>query len=84
MIFGTFTDNLTSHFGQIGKMGDAEVTASQWRLVEVGRVALLSSGPYSGKICAIVQIIDHKRVRFFDTSPTHGGFAGTRGSIIRS
>ena len=44
-------------------MGDAEVKTSQWRLVEVGRVALFSSGPYAGKLAAIVEIIDHKRVR---------------------
>ena len=44
-------------------MGDADVTASQWRNVEVGRVALFSAGPNAGKLAAIVQIIDHKRVR---------------------
>jgi large subunit ribosomal protein L14e len=43
-------------------MGDAEVTASQWKYVEVGRVALFSAGPHAGKLAAIVQIIDHKRV----------------------
>lgn len=43
-------------------MGDAEVTASSWKLVEVGRVALFSAGPYAGRLAAIVQIIDHKRV----------------------
>ncbi|KAJ9623130.1 hypothetical protein H2203_006066 [Taxawa tesnikishii (nom. ined.)] len=42
-------------------MGDADVTASKWRLVEVGRVVLFSSGPYAGKLAAIVEIIDHKR-----------------------
>ena len=44
-------------------MGDADVTASSWKLVEVGRVALFSAGTYAGKLAAIVQIIDHKRVR---------------------
>lgn len=44
-------------------MGDAEVTASSWKLVEVGRVALFSNGPYAGRLAAIIQIIDHKRVR---------------------
>ena len=43
-------------------MGDAEVTASQWKYVEVGRVALFSAGPHAGRLAAIVQIIDHKRV----------------------
>nr|POE59147.1 60s ribosomal protein l14-a [Quercus suber] len=43
-------------------MGDAEVTASNWRLVEVGRVGIFAKGQFEGKIVAIVQIIDHKRV----------------------
>lgn len=46
-------------------MGDADVTASSWKLVEVGRVALFSAGPYAGRLAVIVQIIDHKRVRQF-------------------
>ena len=44
-------------------MGDAEITASSWKLVEVGRVVLLSAGPYSNRLAVIVEIIDHKRVR---------------------
>lgn len=51
-----------------GKMGDAEITASQWKNVEVGRVALFSDGPYEGRLAAIVQIIDHKRVRLASTT----------------
>lgn len=43
-------------------MGDAEVTANNWKLVEVGRVAIFRKGQYNGKLAAIVQIIDHKRV----------------------
>ncbi|CAZ86653.1 unnamed protein product [Tuber melanosporum] len=39
-----------------------DVKTTQWRLVEVGRVVLLSKGPYSGKLATIVEIIDHKRV----------------------
>ena len=44
------------------KMGDADVTASSWKHVEVGRVVLFSTGLYAGRIAAIVEIIDHKRV----------------------
>ena len=44
-------------------MGDAEVKTSQWRLVEVGRVVLFTTGPYVNKLATIVEIIDHKRVR---------------------
>jgi len=43
-------------------MGDAEIKASSWRLVEVGRVCLIHGGPSDGKLAAIVEIIDHKRV----------------------
>jgi len=32
------------------------------RLVEVGRVVLLSNGPSAGKLATIVEIVDHKRV----------------------
>lgn len=45
------------------KMGDVQIIANKWRLVEVGRVVLFSTGPYAGRIAAIVEIIDHKRVR---------------------
>ncbi|KAK9480800.1 ribosomal protein L14-domain-containing protein [Lipomyces japonicus] len=38
------------------------IKAAQWRLVEVGRVALVAKGPDAGKLVAIVEIIDHKRV----------------------
>ncbi|KAF2135680.1 uncharacterized protein K452DRAFT_293031 [Aplosporella prunicola CBS 121167] len=43
-------------------MGDAEVKTSAWRLVEVGRVVLFATGEYEGRLAAIVEIIDHKRV----------------------
>ena len=33
------------------------------RLVELGRVVLINDGPSAGKLAAIVEIIDHKRVR---------------------
>lgn len=44
-------------------MADIDVKIAQWKLVEVGRVLLIRSGPYTGKLAAIVEIIDHKRVR---------------------
>ncbi|MCJ1364521.1 hypothetical protein MMC16_003632 [Acarospora aff. strigata] len=43
-------------------MADIDIKASQWRLVEVGRVVLFVMGPYTGKLATIVEIIDHKRV----------------------
>lgn len=45
------------------EMGDAEITTSAWRLVEVGRVVLFNEGQYEGRLATIVEIIDHKRVR---------------------
>lgn len=45
------------------KMGDATIIGSKWRLVEVGRVVLLQTGPSAGRLAAIIEIIDHKRVR---------------------
>lgn len=44
-------------------MGEADVKASTWRLVEVGRVVLFGTGPFAGRLAAISEIIDHKRVR---------------------
>ncbi|GAQ40940.1 ER to Golgi transport protein Yif1 [Aspergillus niger] len=43
-------------------MADIDVQVAQWKLVEVGRVVLIRSGPYTGKLAAIVEIVDHKRV----------------------
>ncbi|KAK7202984.1 60S ribosomal protein L14 [Myxozyma melibiosi] len=43
----------------------AEVTSvqgPQWRLVEVGRIVLVSKGAAAGKLATIVEIIDHKRI----------------------
>ncbi|KAI9817493.1 MAG: hypothetical protein M1827_001103 [Pycnora praestabilis] len=42
-------------------MGDAEIKASQWRVVEVGRVVLFTGGPFKDRLATIVEIIDHKR-----------------------
>jgi len=42
-------------------MGDAEIKASTWRLVEVGRIVLIQGGVDDGKLAAIIEIIDHKR-----------------------
>ncbi|OAA72098.1 ribosomal protein L14 [Cordyceps fumosorosea ARSEF 2679] len=50
-------------------MGDAVIEGSNWRLVEVGRVVLITSDhPFTGRIAAIVEIIDHKRVLVEGTS----------------
>ena len=44
-------------------MGEALIEGSNWRLVEVGRVVVINGDhPYDGRLAAIVEIIDHKRV----------------------
>ncbi|KAI1843695.1 hypothetical protein JX265_008478 [Neoarthrinium moseri] len=44
-------------------MGEASIVASNWRLVEVGRIVLLQgASSYAGRLATIVEIIDHKRV----------------------
>ena len=43
-------------------MSNVDIKASSWKLVEVGRVVQIRSGPYEGKLAAIVEIIDNKRV----------------------
>jgi len=54
-------------------MGDADISTSVWRLVEVGRVVLFNEGPFEGRLAAIVEIIDHKRVRNFRGSGVCSG-----------
>lgn len=43
-------------------MSNIDVKAASWRLVEVGRVVLFMQGEYAGRLAAISEIIDHKRV----------------------
>ena len=51
-------------------MGEAVIEGSNWRLVEVGRVVLTNGDhPFAGGLATIVEIIDHKRVRFRRPSP---------------
>lgn len=48
-------------------MADIDITIAQWKLVEIGRVVLIRRGPFTGKLAAIVEIVDHRRVCEFDT-----------------
>ncbi|KAJ5783924.1 uncharacterized protein N7518_009601 [Penicillium psychrosexuale] len=43
-------------------MADIDVKVASWKLVEVGRLVLIRSGPFEGKLAAIVEIVDHRRV----------------------
>ncbi|MCJ1326539.1 hypothetical protein MMC10_003204 [Thelotrema lepadinum] len=42
-------------------MAEIDVVASSWKTVEVGRVVLFTRGEYTGRLAAIVEIVDHKR-----------------------
>lgn len=44
-------------------MPEINVKVSSWKMVEVGRLVLIRSGPFEGKLAAIVEIVDHRRVR---------------------
>lgn len=55
-------------------MGDAVIEGSNWRLVEVGRVVVINGDhPDAGKLAAIVEIVDHKRVRAIDSRTCRNG-----------
>lgn len=54
---------LTTRLESIFAMAQIDIKPAGWKLVEVGRVILLRSGPHAGKLATIVEIIDHKRVR---------------------
>ena len=45
------------------QMADINVEVAQWRQVEVGRIIFFTNGTYIGRLAAIAEIIDHKRVR---------------------
>lgn len=49
-----------------------DIKTTSWKLVEVGRVVLIRSGPYTGKLATIVEIIDHKRVCRFASKWVEG------------
>jgi len=44
-------------------MSNVDIKPAGWKLVEVGRVVTIRSGPFEGKLATIVEIIDPGRVR---------------------
>ncbi|MCJ1443896.1 MAG: hypothetical protein MMC23_004396 [Stictis urceolatum] len=50
-------------------MAEITVKASAWKLVELGRVVTFLQGEFKGRLAAIVEIIDHKRVLVDGPSP---------------
>lgn len=75
--YTTYRPYTTTTIDKMG--GQVDVTASQWRLVEVGRIVLHVSGPFKGRTSAVVEIIDHKRVRVHPRKSL-GGMLGAVGS----
>lgn len=57
-------------------MGDVQIQTTKWRLVELGRVVVFTSGEFQGRLAAIVEIIDHKRVRFLMRDGAEGSRFG--------
>ena len=58
------TLGLTLRASETVTMGELVLEGSNWRLVEVGRVLVIGGDhPDAGRLAAIVEIIDHKRVR---------------------
>lgn len=43
-------------------MSGIDVKPAGWKKVEVGRIINIREGRYEGKLAAIVEIIDHRRV----------------------
>lgn len=60
------------HLGHCADLSPKKVEASQWRLVETGRVVLFTAGEHATKLAVIVEIIDHKRVRLRPGKPPGG------------
>merc|ERR1712000_774318 len=44
------------------KMSNVDIKPAGWKLIEVGRVVTLRSGPFEGKLATIVEIIDSGRI----------------------
>lgn len=45
-------------------MAGIDIKPAGWKLVEVGRIVVIQGGEHNGKLAAIVEIIDNKRVRW--------------------
>ena len=46
----------------MAEKAEIDIKPAGWKLVEVGRIVVIQGGPHNGKLAAIVEIIDHKRV----------------------
>ncbi|KAJ4512901.1 hypothetical protein HRR83_005243 [Exophiala dermatitidis] len=53
-------------------MSNVDIKPAGWKLVEVGRVVTIRSGPYEGKLAAIVEIIDAGRILIDGPSTKEG------------
>ncbi|KAL2440707.1 hypothetical protein ABEF94_000063, partial [Exophiala dermatitidis] len=53
-------------------MSNVDIKPAGWKLVEVGRVVTIRSGPYEGKLATIVEIIDAGRILIDGPSTKEG------------
>merc|ERR1711939_758434 len=65
------------------KMSNVDIKPAGWKLIEVGRVVTLRSGPFEGKLATIVEIIDAGRI-LIDGPSTKEGAAVPRQAIHTS
>jgi large subunit ribosomal protein L14e len=64
-------------------MSSVDIKAAGWKLVEVGRVVTLRSGPSEGKLATVVEIIDPGRI-LVDGPSTKEGAVVPRQAIATS
>ncbi|KIW49286.1 hypothetical protein PV05_10979 [Exophiala xenobiotica] len=64
-------------------MSNVDIKPAGWKLIEVGRVVTLRSGPFEGKLATIVEIIDAGRI-LIDGPSTKEGAAVPRQAIHTS
>ncbi|KIX05702.1 uncharacterized protein Z518_03674 [Rhinocladiella mackenziei CBS 650.93] len=53
-------------------MSNIDIKPAGWKLVEVGRVVTIRSGPYEGKLATVVEIIDPGRILIDGPSTKEG------------
>merc|ERR1712034_298886 len=76
-------NNIPQIFFFSDKMSNVDIKPAGWKLIEVGRVVTLRSGPFEGKLATIVEIIDAGRI-LIDGPSTKEGAAVPRQAIHTS
>ena len=58
----TSTSVLIAALSSLANMSSVDIKPAGWKLVEVGRVVTIRSGPFDGKLATVAEIIDPGRV----------------------